>query len=214
LRHGGKSRGIVAPPAHGAFAGRSEAIRGRAQKNRRCDRSFAGSGARRIMRAGAHHRPSVRLSIPTTSAFSADLCLAPSRVYFTSAALGGEHTVTLALLRSCQEKRPGQACAFRCACRYMERKVRAPHVSNRHSSPVQKDVFYGSRAIDPPHCLLLSILAAELLRLQLFSVMCVRAPNRARNKSRRSLQDGRLSEIRRRRRRASRLRQEPRDGLL
>jgi hypothetical protein len=77
-----------------------------AQKNRRCDRSFAGSGARRIMRAGAHHRPSVRLSIlETTSAFSADLCLAPSRVYFTSAALGGEHTITLALLRALAKKR-------------------------------------------------------------------------------------------------------------
>jgi arginase family enzyme len=57
------------------------------------------------MRAGAHHRPSVRLSIPTTSAFSADLCLAPSRVYFTSAALGGEHTIPLALLRALAKKR-------------------------------------------------------------------------------------------------------------
>jgi hypothetical protein len=39
-------------PAHGAFTERSEAIRGRAQKNRRCDRCLAGPGARRIMRAG------------------------------------------------------------------------------------------------------------------------------------------------------------------
>jgi hypothetical protein len=73
------------------------------------------------------------------------------------------HDHTGATARSCQEKRPGRSCAFRCACRHMERKVRAPHVSNRHSFSGSKDVFYGSRAIDPPHCLLLSVLAAELL---------------------------------------------------
>jgi hypothetical protein len=73
------------------------------------------------------------------------------------------HDHTGATARSCQEKRPGRSCPFRCACRHMERKVRAPHVSNRHSFSGSKDVFYGSRAIDPPHCLLLSVLAAELL---------------------------------------------------
>jgi hypothetical protein len=102
------------------------------------------------MRAGAHHRPSVRLSIPTTSAFSADLCLAPSRVYFTSAALGGEHTITLALLRALAKKRgPVGLVFFDAHVDTWKEKFGRRTFQIGIRSPVQKDVFYGSRAIDP-----------------------------------------------------------------